>query len=247
MEPKSPSAGSAAGEPANDGPGKPEGKPVGGAAVSPSSTASSAAGLQPSSAASSAASSAPSSSSSFPGFKHQQHHPNQPGSISSAINTTSLGQQSRCQPVERKDNSAATSQSSSSSAESSTGGFVNKTSSIIKTGIITSNKLPSGLTLSPPSLSSAGQKSHLIKEGDTLVRVRIKSGSNPGDNKNSHGHPLSPPGTPTTGNPGYNYSRNQESRGSILATKMAEHTILSPTGWPNNKDDYELGEVIGTF
>lgn len=37
------------------------------------------------------------------------------------------------------------------------------------------------------------------------------------------------------------------SRGTILAAKMAESGYQSTHGWPNDMDDYEVGEVIGLF
>lgn len=37
----------------------------------------------------------------------------------------------------------------------------------------------------------------------------------------------------------------RQSQASILAAKMAESGHQSTPGWPNNVDDYEVGEIIG--
>ena len=91
--------------------------------------------------------------------------------------------------------------------------------------------------------------SRLVKEGDTLVRVRIKSGSCDRQHGSTGLNPSSPSSIlhPST-HESFDHSRSSLSRGSILATKMAEShhsTSQSVTGWSNSKDDYELGEVIG--
>lgn len=131
--------------------------------------------------------------------------------------------------------------SGSTSAESSTGGSVNRNSSINKPG---KQSAGSKRVVSPSGQEPSGQEpsSRLVKEGDTLVRVRIKSGSCDRQHGSTGQNPPSPSHDPSD-------SSRSLSRGSILATKMAEShhsSSQSVTGWSNSKDDYELGEVIGT-
>lgn len=187
-----------------------------------------------SSCAAAASSSPPFSSSAIPGSKQK------PNLLLASSSSSGSGFINYIVNNNQKQSTSTPKGGSTAADQSPTGGFVNINSSGSKNSV---NNKPSSTPGIPSTIvqqtSGNQSKTKLIKEGDTLVRVRIKSGS---------GNGFHLPSSPTTpSGKGSKFGHESYSRGSILATKMAEHTttVGTITGWPNNKDDYELGEVIG--